>query len=74
MKVLTKEYETYASVKRHEHWPPNLIEQQNKAIKKKIISLEKDVQKAIMEIMKYLDDASKQAYDQAKEINHDKNL
>lgn len=59
MKVLTKEYLTYAEMKRKPDWAPNVIEDECERIKGKVISLEKSVEMAIMEVMKFLDDSAR---------------
>lgn len=74
MKILTKEYCRYAEVKSQKDWPPNMIEEERDSIKKKVIQLEKEVEKGIMEIMKFVEDAAKKAVEDAKKVNHDTNL
>ena len=74
MKVLTEEYSLYAKKKMKEEWPPNLFEERRDQLKQKIIQLEKDTERGVMEIMKFIEDSKKKTEEEAKRINHDESF
>ena len=48
MKILTKQYTRYAEIKGKNDWPPNMVADEKQRIKKKVVQLEKEVERGIM--------------------------
>lgn len=74
LKVLTENYGVYAQDKMKPEWPPAIIDKDREQIRKKVLEFEKVVSKGILDIMGYLENGMKEAIENTKKINHDKNL